>query len=147
MGTRKELRPVTIDWDRLDEWAATVDVSARELLVDALHRARSADRHQAIVTRVRDVLAQEAPGRRAVAVVFDQKQGDEALFLTSDGAVLFTDGSTDYLDFTDLDESFLEEFGSVGDDFGLGVDLRTGTVDVVANANTLFQAYGFPGRG
>lgn len=132
-----------VDWANLAAWVSGLDSGLRDRLSDALRHEETAQRYREIVGTVREVLAREQPDRPAVAVVFTTMEWDNGFFLTATGRVLFADGSTDDVEFDDIDEVFTDEFGVVGSSFGLGVHVRTGEVDTDDYVDNLYEHLGY----
>jgi hypothetical protein len=87
---------------------------------------------------VREILAREQLDRTVLGVVFTTDAWDNGSFLAATGTVVFADGSTDEVEFDDLDHVFTDAIGVRGPDFGLSVNLRTGEVDTDDYADNLY---------
>jgi hypothetical protein len=140
---------VTIDLTSDTTAAASVaalDMASRVRLYAALRDVDSTEAARTILSTIRDVLAREAPGQVAIGVVFDTMEYDNGHFLTDTGLVLFADGTTEQITFDSLDSDvFTDEYGCVGKDFVLTVDLRRGELDTDDNFHaSVHERFGLP---
>jgi hypothetical protein len=120
-----------IDWANLPAWVATLDMQQRTELRWALDRADSADREPAILDHIRQVLTDnEIDPATVVAVLFGASEYDNGFFLDYSGTVYLSDGETEMVDFGDeTNELFTDEYGIVGPNFTVTVDLATDKID------------------
>lgn len=133
-----------INWDNVGGWVAGLTDDQRDRLRRSIERIDSASTDETILSSVRERLAEFGDDNPAVCVVFDTTEWDNGYFLTSEGFVLFADGTTDHLDFDDIDAHFTDEFGTRGPSFGLAVDLRRNKLDPDDYVDTLYKQYGYP---
>lgn len=112
-----------------DDFVAGLTDEGREALSAALRTHKAGEADAAILAKIKEVLQEDAPGRKVRGVVFRTMDYDNGDFLTSDGEVFYTNGEHDALDFSPIDEIFTDEYGSRGSDFALAVNVQTGEMD------------------
>jgi hypothetical protein len=133
----------TTDATTIAAGVAQLDDTTRALLADALH----VDNHHrpqepdVIITEIRDVLHKEYDALwtrwqiqggqvPVVGVLFTATEYENGFYVNDSGQVLFQDGTTDYVQFGSLiEEWFTEDYGCVGRNFTVAVDLRTDGID------------------
>jgi hypothetical protein len=130
--------PTVVDWSDLSGWVAALDPARRDQLAEALRDAERADSEQVMLDTVREVLAREQLDRSVLGVVFTTDGWDNGFFLSATGTVVFADGSTDEVEFDDLDHVFTDAIGVRGPEFGLSVNIGTGEVDTDDYADNLY---------
>jgi hypothetical protein len=135
-----------VDWTDLYGWVATLDSARRDQLAEALRDAEHADYEQVMIDTVREILAREQLDHTAVGVVFTTDAWDNGFFLSATGTVVFASGTTDEVEFDDLDHVFTDAIGVRGPDFGLSVNIRTGEVDTDDYADNLYPRLRPPRR-
>lgn len=133
-----------INWNNVGEWVAGLTDDQRDRLRRSIEQIDSTSTDETILSSVRERLAEYGDDNPAVCVVFDTTEWDNGYFLTSEGFVLFADGSTDHVDFDDIDDHFTVEFGTRGASCGLAVDLRGNKLDLDDYIGNLYDQYGYP---
>lgn len=132
--TTADAEPGTITLDTTDDTTlaasvAKLDSSMRHRLRRALRDTESAENDAAILATICEVLAEYAPDNPALGVVFTTMEFENGYYLTPSGDVLFADGTTDNVDFDDIEDALTEEHGCRGPSYTLTVDLRTGEME------------------
>lgn len=140
---------VTLDLTAPFAGVDELDDGVRDRIRDALRDYASAENGRTIMATIREVLAREAPEQTVVGVVFETMEFDNGYFVSTFGDALFTDGTTEHIDFRELDETFSDEFGARGSDFTVTVDLRPGTregidTDDYGGRRDIFERFGVP---
>ncbi|MGV9836673.1 hypothetical protein ACWDUL_21130 [Nocardia niigatensis] len=126
-GTPTAAAATVVDWSDLPGWIAGLDDTQRTRLLDAARDADRNDLHHGIREAVRETL-DEHPELHAAEVVFGTFEHDNGYFVSDDGTVLLTDGTTTTLEFLGINELFDDLYGAVGYDFGVAVNPHTGAI-------------------
>lgn len=107
---------------------AALDPDLCDRIADAVDAARSRRNQAALLRLLRAELADRFPYRPLVGVLFTTDEWDEGHFFDHGGGrVLFTDGDTDRIEFSDAVRALLtDEYGRRGPSCALTVDLRSG---------------------
>ena len=135
---------ITLPTSNLAAAVTQLDWAIREQLITALRAADAAeiaDNDAAILATIRDLLAYEDPDGVAIGVVFSTEEYSDGHYLTDTGDVLYPDGSTGSLDFAPIADTFTAQFGSHGENLRLAVDLRSNTLNVGDNAQTIHEIF------
>lgn len=137
-----------IDWTNTDSiraFVSTLDTSQRHSLSTALRDADSAENVSTLLALVRKHLAENPSDGEPIGVRFHTMDYDNGNFLTDFATVLYADGDVDdTAEFGALvSEALTDEYGCVGSQATLAVDLRTGTLDFEdTDHHTIWQRFG-----
>ncbi|EID52527.1 hypothetical protein [Saccharomonospora xinjiangensis] len=136
-ATVHELRAA---WERARSLFATVhDKYESGVLRDELNRHATTANEALLLELVRETLAREGLTDDVVAAVFTAQEWDNGCFLNEHARVVRRDGARIRFDFGEaVEDVLIEEYGPVGRDAAVGVDLRSGTMTFDIDASNVF---------